>query len=134
MILCTHFLAELYSKCVNPGFVYWSGVIGKAGMPLPEAELVLVITLLAVGSALLLLGRCMPVAAACLTLFQVPTAALFENNPYEQLKSVSLVAAILHVTLSEYEMKVKRDKEKGDSPDAAGPVKVALDQQSLLHS
>lgn len=129
--LCTHFLAELYSKCVHPGFAYWSGIIANAGMPLPDAELVLVITLLTVGSALLLLGRCMPLAAACLTLFQVPTAALFESNPYEQLKSVSLVAAVLHVTLSEHLYAMDHAHFEDDT---VGLAKVDLDRHPLLDS
>lgn len=101
-LVATHYLAELYSKTVHPGFAYWSGVIRDADMPAPEAELTLVIVLLIIGCGLLLSGRYMPIAAACLTLFQVPTTALFETNPYEQLKSVSLIAAILHVALTEH--------------------------------
>lgn len=99
--VATHFLAELYSKTVHPGFSYWEGEIRDSDMPAPGAELGLVILLLTVGSVLLIAGVYLPAAAGCLTLFQVPTTIVFEDSWYERMKSISVIAGLLHVTLTE---------------------------------
>lgn len=138
LALLTHFLAELYSKAVDPGFAHWTAVIGDAGMPAPAAELVLVIALLLVGTALVLLGtrRALPVGVGALVVFQVPTAVLFESGSYERCKSASLVCALLYFAATAAAQPAT-PQQRGETCDADAdhehpPRAAALDARLLL--
>ena len=93
-LLAFFFVAEAIDKIRR--FQEWTNVIAEAGMPFPAAEMVLVITLLVLGSASLISGWKIRIGAILLIIFLVPTALLFEPTG-AAIKSVSLIGALLLV-------------------------------------
>lgn len=77
LLLMSFFFVELMDKIRR--FRHWSDIVRKVGMPLPEAEMALVITLLSIGCLSLLLGYRMQVGIVCLLVFLAPTALIFES-------------------------------------------------------
>ena len=94
LLLAVFFVHEAADKIRR--FSQWTAVIAKAGMPLPAAEMVLVIVLLVLGSLSLITGWNIQIGATLLVLFLVPTALLFESTD-ASIKSVSLIGALLFV-------------------------------------
>ena len=94
LLLSVFFVVELVDKLRR--FSYWKGVIATAGMPLPAAELGLVIALLALGSASLISGWKVQIGATLLLIFLVPTALIFETRS-SAIKSLSIGGALLLV-------------------------------------
>ena len=94
LLLAVFFVSEAVDKIRR--FKEWTAFIAEAGMPFPAAEMVLVITLLVLGSASLITGWQVRVGAILLIVFLVPTALLFESNG-SAIKSVSLLGALLLV-------------------------------------
>lgn len=92
LLLSVFFVAEAVDKIRRFGF--WSSFVRNAGMPFPAAEMVLVITLLVLGSASLITGLQVQVGAVLLLVFLIPTALLFESRD-AAIKSVSLAGALL---------------------------------------
>ena len=94
LLLAVFFVSEAVDKIRR--FKEWTAFIAEAGMPFPAAEMVLVITLLVLGSASLITGWQVRVGAILLIVFLVPTALLFESSG-SAVKSVSLLGALLLV-------------------------------------
>lgn len=92
LLLSVFFVTEAADKILH--FQQWVDFIDQAGMPLPEAEMGLVITLLVLGSLSLVTGWKVRIGALLLVIFLVPTALLFESGA-GQIKSVSLMGALL---------------------------------------
>ena len=92
LLLSVFFVAEAVDKVRR--FKEWTEFIAQAGMPFPAAEMVLVITLLVLGSASLISGWKVHIGAILLIVFLVPTALLFEPSG-SAIKSVSLMGALL---------------------------------------
>ena len=92
LMLAVFFVSEAVDKVRR--FREWTEFIAEANMPFPAAEMVLVITLLVLGSASLITGWHVQIGAALLIVFLVPTALLFEPSG-SAVKSVSLLGALL---------------------------------------
>lgn len=92
VLLSVFFVAEAVDKIRR--FSAWTEFIEKAGMPFPAAEMVLVITLLVLGSASLISGWQVRIGAVLLLIFLIPTAVLFEPSA-SAIKSVSIGGALL---------------------------------------
>ena len=92
VLLTTFFVVEAVDKVRR--FKEWTAFIAEAGMPFPAAEMVLVITLLVLGSVSLLTGWQVRIGAVLLLVFLIPTALLFESSE-SAVKSVSLMGALL---------------------------------------
>ncbi|MEL6343961.1 MAG: DoxX family membrane protein [Myxococcota bacterium] len=92
LMLSAFFLSELVDKVRRCSF--WVEVIRRAGMPLPAAELALVIALLAVGSASLITGVQAHIGAIALLVFLAPTALIFESSQ-DTIKSLSIAGGLL---------------------------------------
>ena len=78
LLAMSFFAVELIDKIRR--FWAWSDVVRQAGMPLPEAEMGLVVTLLSVGCLSLLTGYRLRAGIICLLVFLAPTALLFESS------------------------------------------------------
>ena len=65
--------------------------------------MILIVTLLILGSASLLTTFFLRFGAFCLLLFQIPTTILFEDGWYEQLSSTSICGGVL-VALTLFEV------------------------------
>lgn len=94
LLLAVFFVSEAVDKIRR--FSEWTAFIADAGMPLPAAEMVLVIVLLVLGSLSLVTGWRTQLGATLLVIFLVPTALLFESTG-ASIKSASLIGALLLV-------------------------------------
>ena len=92
ILLSVFFVVEAIDKIRR--FKEWTQVVAEAGMPWPAAEMVLVITLLVLGSLSLVTGWQVRIGAILLIVFLIPTALLFESGG-SSIKSVSLLGALL---------------------------------------
>lgn len=99
VLISSHFVFELHDKIFH--FASVRREIGRAGMPLPTLELLLVIALLLVGTVTLLIGKYLWVSFICLMVFQIPTTVIFETNDYERFDSISVMGGVLAVALYE---------------------------------
>jgi putative oxidoreductase len=99
-------LALVFVHALVGKFTNFAGVtekIAATGLPLAPVLLVLAMALLAVGSALLILGWRQRLGAALLLLFLVPTSLIFHHDlgdPGERiqlLKNLAIVAGLLLV-------------------------------------
>jgi len=110
-LVSVHFISELYDKLVR--FDYWSDQI-KGSMGYGDWSLWLVISLLFVGSFLLVIGKYLPVSFLALCLFQVPTSIFFERGDlYDQCDSVSALGGVLAVAFYTSEIEVsERQKQE----------------------
>ena len=97
LMLSVFFVAEAFDKIDR--FQEWTEFIAKANMPFPEAEMVLVIALLVLGSACLITGWKLKIGSIMLVVFLVPTALLFEPAS-SAIKSVSLIGALFLIMAS----------------------------------
>lgn len=87
-LLAVHFAAELVDKVRR--FGAWTQTVAAAGLPFPEAEMGLVVALLALGTATLVAGWRVRVGVVSLFVFSLPTALFFESaHGALQLTSVS---------------------------------------------
>lgn len=92
LLLSLHFAAELVDKIVR--FEAWTATVAAAGMPLPSAEMALVVALLAIGTGALVTGWRLRAGVVALLVFSVPTALLFESGS-GALKLVSICGGLL---------------------------------------
>jgi putative oxidoreductase len=90
------FLYEGVDKIVR--FHEWRAVIADAQLPVPDAQMALILALLWSGSLMLLSGWRARTGAMLLLIFQLPTTALFEfdlNNPTSMVKSAAVIGGLL---------------------------------------
>ncbi|CAK6696818.1 DoxX family protein [Synechococcus sp. BA-124 BA4] len=101
VLLALVFVHALVGKLTNFGAV--AGTIAARGLPLAPLLLVLAIALLAVGSALLILGWRQRLGAVLLLVFLVPTTLIFHSeladtaDRIQLLKNLAIVAGLLLV-------------------------------------
>ena len=78
LLLAVHFAFEAVDKLLH--WPQWVNVIRDAGFPIPSFMLLLVVTLLLIGTPLLVFGAAIHWAVGALLLFQIPTTAFFETT------------------------------------------------------
>ena len=97
LLTSSFFLVELIDKIRH--FKEWSAVVRKVGMPLPEAEMGLVVALLATGCLSLLAGYRLRAGVTCLLVFLTPTALLFESSG-GALRCASIAGGLLAIAIA----------------------------------
>ena len=91
-LLAVHFGAELLDKILR--FDAWTETVAAAGLPLPAAEMGLVVALLTVGTVTLVTGWRVRVGVAALLVFSLPTALFFESA-HGALQLASIAGGLL---------------------------------------
>lgn len=109
IVLAAHFLFELGDKIFR--WSLWARVIGERGLPLPQAELALIVVLLSWGSISVLSGKRLLSGFLCLLLFQVPTSIAFEDSMYERFDSLSSLGGVLCLLLYSSQTGAKYESE-----------------------
>ena len=100
IVISSHFVFEWIDKIVR--FHHWVKVISESGMPLPTAELILVIILLTIGCISIITGKYMLIGVCSLILFQLPTTILFESTSYEQFQSISIIGSLMYLAFVQW--------------------------------
>ena len=112
LTLAVHFAAELVDKFLN--WDSWVSVIAKANFPVPTFMLALVVTLLCVGTPMLVGGIFMRWTVSILLLFQIPTTVWFETGDwYEQADSISVMGGLLMALVVDEVQRAHRDEKTG---------------------
>ncbi len=91
-LLAVHFGAELLDKVQR--FGAWTETVAAAGLPLPAAEMGLVVALLTVGTVTLVAGWRVRLGVVALLVFCLPTALFFES-PHGALQLTSIAGGLL---------------------------------------
>ena len=91
-LLAVHFGAELLDKILR--FGAWTETVAAAGLPLPAAEMGLVVALLTVGTTTLVTGWRVRMGIVALLVFSLPTALFFESS-HGALQLASIAGGLL---------------------------------------
>jgi putative oxidoreductase len=92
LLISVFFAVELVDKITR--FGEWVEFLAASGMPAPAAEMALVVLLLSTGCVSLITGVRVRLGVACLLIFLVPTAALFESSAMA-VKSISVAGGLV---------------------------------------